>query len=85
MNTYRATEFIDTKSKTTKVTTTLYDLLTKFNSNYLGPQWELAGQEPVDDGRLASATKKVDRMFRSGRIRFENPPTIKKYFNDIIR
>jgi hypothetical protein len=81
MNALRAAEFIDTKPKTSKITTTLYDLLDGINSKLLGPQY--LGKEPIQDDTFNLAALAVEQMFKAGQIKFKNPQTIKGCFNDI--
>lgn len=81
MNTLRTEEIINTKPKTSKITTTLYDLLDGFNSRVLGPQY--TGREAIPDDTFDLAALALDQMFETGQIKFKNPQTVKGYFKKI--
>jgi hypothetical protein len=80
MNTLRSEKFTDSKPKTSKITTTLYDLLDSINANLRGPQY--TDKVPIQDDKFDLAALTVEQMFDSGQIKFKNPQKIIGYFND---
>jgi hypothetical protein len=86
MNACRATESLRIGPKILKTTTTLYDLIDDLNTKFFGPQWEdvtYSGKESMgEDGHFTLATRKVDQMFESGRIRFKKPYSINKCLSE---
>jgi hypothetical protein len=86
MNAFQATETLNAKSESVKVTTTLYDLLDDLNTKFFGPQWEhitYPEKKPLEDGRYSLATQKINRMFESGQITFIKPHTIQNYLMEL--
>jgi hypothetical protein len=81
MDRLRTADCIVIKPKTTKITTTLYDLLVGINAKILSPQD--SSKESIQGDKVDLAALTVKQMFETGQIKFMNSQTIKGYFTEI--